>query len=83
VDLEQEQVERVAEAIYHTSGGMTDEDYEAVMCKRRRVWKTDAPWDTNPDELAEHERDEYRTMAKAAIAAMTMSQKRDTATERK
>jgi len=38
----EEQIERVAEAIYHVSGGMTDHDYEVAMGKPRRAWKTDA-----------------------------------------
>lgn len=61
--------ERIAEALYHNDGGMSDEEYIKVTGKARRLWKTDAPWDTDPNELCEWERDEYRQMADAAIAA--------------
>lgn len=63
-------VERVAEAIYHVDGGMSDEEYFDATGQKRKLWKTDAPWDSNPDELAEHQRDDYRTMAMAAIRAI-------------
>lgn len=63
-------VERVAEAIYRHSGGITDEEHLAIFGVPRKAWKTDAPWDTNPNELAEHERDEYRMQARAAIQAV-------------
>ena len=66
--MNEDLVERVAEAIYHVDGGMSDEDYLAATGQRRKLWKTDAPWD--PDELEEHERDEYRMMAMAAIRAI-------------
>jgi hypothetical protein len=62
--------EKIAEAIYHVDGGMTDEDYFYATGEKRRLWKTDAPWDTNPDELAEHERDGFRMMAEAAFRAV-------------
>ena len=68
--MNKELVERVAEAIYHVDGGMSDEDYLAETGEKRKLWKTDAPWDSNPEELAEHERDEYRMMAMAAIRAI-------------
>ena len=61
-------VERVAEAIYRTSGGMTDEDFVQIHGKARRIWKTDQPWDSQSDiELCEWERDEYRLQAQAVI----------------
>lgn len=64
-------VERVAEAIYRNAAGMSDEEYEIITGRPRRVWKTDKPWDSDPQhELCEHERDDYREMARAAIAAM-------------
>lgn len=68
-------VERVAEAIFLATytGVAPLEDYERVVGIKPKVWKTDAPWDTNPGELAEHERDDYRWQAKAAIAAMQRS----------
>jgi hypothetical protein len=62
-------IDAMAEAIYRHDGGMTDEEYVAVQGKPRRAWKTDAAWDTNPDELTEWERDEYRIMATAAFVA--------------
>lgn len=68
--MEKSLVEAVAQAIYHHEGGMTDEDYLAATGKARLLWETDAPWDSNPEELCEHERDEYRIMAEAAIRAM-------------
>ena len=65
-------VERVAEAIFLARYTCVAplEDYERIVGTKPKVWKTNAPWDTNPDELAEHERDDYRWMAKAAIEAM-------------
>ena len=64
-----ELIDKVAQAIYHNEGGFTDEDFVASFGKLRKLWKTDAPWDTNPNELCEHERDDYRIMARAAIKA--------------
>jgi hypothetical protein len=65
-------IERVAEAIFlaEYTFWCPLEEYEKLMGTKPKVWKTDAPWDTNPDELAEHERDEYRWQAEAAIAVM-------------
>jgi hypothetical protein len=64
-------VERVAEAIYHHDAGLTDEDYLNVMNEARRAWSDDKPWDSDPENtLCEHERDEYRMMAKAAIEVL-------------
>jgi len=60
-------VERIAEAIYRHRGGISPEEYETIMGKKQRAWKTDAPWDTNPDELCEHERDDYRVEARAVL----------------
>ena len=65
--MNKELIEKVAQAIYHVSGGLDDEGYVKACGVARKVWKTDAPWDSNPDELCEHERDEYRVMARAAI----------------
>jgi len=62
-------LDRVAEAIYHAHCGINCDGYRAAHgapCKR---WRTDAPWDSNPDELCEHERDDYRAEAQAAIDA--------------
>ncbi|MFI5300480.1 MAG: hypothetical protein ACHREM_20530 [Polyangiales bacterium] len=58
-------VERVAEAIYR---GLFPKAAEHAIGPTRD-WKTDAPWDTNPNELCEWERDEYRAAAICAIAA--------------
>lgn len=64
-------VEKVAEAIYRTSGGMTDQDFYRASGRARRVWKTAQPWDSQPDvELCEWEREEYRLQARAAIRTM-------------
>ena len=66
-----DEIERVAEAIYRTGGGMDDAEYLIVMGATRRVWKTDKPWDSDPEnELCEWERDEYRFQARAAIEAL-------------
>jgi hypothetical protein len=61
-------VDRVAEAIYY--GGMSADDFERETGVKRLLWKTDAPWDSNPNELCEHERDDYREMARAAIEVL-------------
>ncbi len=74
VIFDKDVVERVAEAIYRHEGGMDDDDYLGEMGKPRRAWKTDKPWDSDSEhELCEHERDEYREQAKAAIMAMAPS----------
>jgi hypothetical protein len=62
-----ELIEQVAEIIYRHKGGVAPDEYEAVIGEKQKEWKTDAPWDTNPDELCEHERDEYRTQARAVL----------------
>ena len=36
--------------------------------KPRKLWRTDAPWDANPEELTEWQRDDYREQARAALA---------------
>jgi len=67
-------LDRVAEAIYHAHCGLNCDGYRAAHgapCKR---WRTDAPWDSNPDELCEHERDDYRAEAQAAIDAFLAAQ---------
>lgn len=60
-------IDRVAETIYRHDNGMTDEEHESFQGKPRRAWKTDAPWDSNPNELTEWERDEYRMQAEAVL----------------
>jgi len=62
-------IELVAKAIYERGTG-TPEEFKAITGYEKRLWKTDAPWDTNPAELAEHERDDYRRMARAALSAL-------------
>jgi len=64
VSAANERVERVAKAIYLALNGDPENGFPA------RWWKTDAPWDSNPNELCEWERDEYRAIARAAIAEM-------------
>ena len=64
----QAQIEKAAEAIYRHNGGVCPGEFEAVMGSPQREWRIDAPWDTHPEsELCEHERDEYRVMACAAL----------------
>jgi len=55
-------VERVAKAIY---------EYHVTL-GAVRVWRLDEqpPWDYDPRELTEWERDEYREMARHAITAL-------------
>jgi hypothetical protein len=66
--MDSELVELVAEAIYRHDGGVTDEDYLRETGKPRRAWKTDKPWDSDPEhELCEWARDDYRMQAEAAI----------------
>jgi len=67
---EDELIDMVAQAIYHYSGGLTDEDYIEVFGNPRPLWETAAPWDSNPNEIAEHERDDYRVEARAALKAL-------------
>lgn len=64
-----ELMECVARALYEADTGIAPEDYERVMGSPRRVWSTGAARDTQPAiELCEHERDDYRAMARAAVA---------------
>ena len=60
-------IEKVAEAIYHTEGGVTEEEFKIILGHGRRSWKTNASWDKNNDELREHERCEYRLQAKTVV----------------
>jgi hypothetical protein len=66
-NLSQEWVEAVAEAIYRNAA-CDPEEFERLMGEPMKEWKTNAPWDTNPNELTEHARDDYRRMARAAIS---------------
>jgi hypothetical protein len=64
-------VEKMAEAIFLHEGGVGPEQFLEVMGSAQKKWKIDAPWDTHPDhELCEHERDEYRLQARAALDAL-------------
>ena len=58
-----ELIEKVAKAIYKNSF-CDPEEYKEVVGIPMRAWQT------NPDELTEHERDDYRRMAVAAVAAV-------------
>jgi hypothetical protein len=62
-------IDSVAEAIYHSHFGLGCVGYLLAHGDACKAWITSDAWDTNPEELCEHERDEYRDMAKAAIAA--------------
>jgi len=66
-----EMVERAAEAIHRHEGGLGDDaDWKAMHGDTpRKLWKTDAPWDSNPAELTEWQRDDYRAQALAALLA--------------
>ena len=66
-EIKTDLIEKVAEAIYYTEGGVTEEEFKIIFEQSRKLWKTDAPWDSNPNELHEHQRDEYRLQAKTAI----------------
>lgn len=63
-------IEKVAKAIYHNSSGLTDEEYVKVMGEPRKKWRTDLPWDKDDVALCEWQRDEYRQMARAALAVV-------------
>jgi hypothetical protein len=67
---EDQVIERMAMAIFQNEGGLgDDEDWKAMYGdKPRKLWMTDAPWDTNPAELTEWQRDDYRAQARAALA---------------
>ena len=60
---------RVAEAIYRHYVCMPSE-YKEVVGMPMKAWRNTAPWDCSPTELTEHERDDYRRMARAAIGIM-------------
>lgn len=75
-------IDRVAEALYRNDGGMNDAEFRSVFGKERRLWKTDAPWDSQADvELCEHERDDWRAMAEAALDAAGVDALRAAAAE--
>jgi hypothetical protein len=62
-------IEVVAKAIYEEETCEWEEAYGKVP----RIWRIpNTPWDSNENELCEHERDDYRMMAKAAIVAMNL-----------
>ncbi len=67
---ENQVIERMAVAIFRNEGGLgDDDDWKAVYGdKPRKLWRTDAPWDTNHEELTEWQRDDYREQARAALA---------------
>jgi hypothetical protein len=66
--MDEKLVEKVAKAIYLWESGMSPKEMEAATGKKKRKWKTDAPWDSQPEvELCEWERDEYRTQAREVI----------------
>jgi hypothetical protein len=80
IATEGELIEIVAQAIHRgtwTSIAPTEEEYEKVIGYRPKLWKTDAPWDTNPAELAEHERDDYRNEAREVIRMLASLDGRD------
>jgi hypothetical protein len=57
-------IEMIAEILYDTSVNILTKE-------ARKEWKSDAPWDSRPDEeLCEWERDDYRAMARAAVEAI-------------
>lgn len=60
----------MAETIYKHEAGMTDEQYLDYQGFPRRAWRTGALWDTNPNELCEWERDEYRVQAEAIVRVL-------------
>jgi hypothetical protein len=67
---QEELVEKIAETIFLYDGGVDPERYEELIGKAKKAWKTDAPWDTNPNELCEWERDEYRTQAREVLKVL-------------
>jgi len=65
--METNMIERVAIAIWqanHEENEAGDPEYEF------RIWKLEDPNCSSSCEVPEWERDDYRTMAKAAIVAM-------------
>jgi hypothetical protein len=67
-------IERAAEAIFLYSA-CDPADWDVAVGGPKRVWKLaiGIPWDQSPLELNEWERDDYRRMARAALAAMEKS----------
>lgn len=66
---EPHEVEKLAQALHHSSAGMSDDEYERLMGEPRRVWRSSptAPWDRNRNELCEWERDEFREQARLLL----------------
>jgi len=73
-EYEKPMVEAVAKAIYEEETS----EWKEIYGKIPRIWRIqDTPWDSNDNELCEHERDDYRMMARAAIKAMRIYQQKE------
>lgn len=59
-------IDEVAYTIYRNVA-CSPETYEEITGEKLKLWKTDAPWDRNPDELTEWQRDDYRRAARAVL----------------
>jgi hypothetical protein len=66
--MNKELINKIARAIYESGF----EEYRIATAKEPRIWEIEhQPWDTLTDkQLCEWERDEYRTMARAALKLM-------------
>ena len=58
-------VEKVAITIYQFDGGMDGDTYAKVTGETRPAWVKQ--YDFQKEELAEHERDDYRVQAHAVV----------------
>lgn len=66
--------EEIAQIIYLYNGGLHPEEYETITGNKKRLWKTNKSWDSQPEiELCEHERDEFRTQARMVVEYLKKS----------
>jgi hypothetical protein len=56
MNVREEHIEKIAQALYHSSSGLNDEDYVSVHGKPRELWENIDQW----------RREEYRFQAQAA-----------------
>ena len=71
--ISEEIIEKVAEAIFNNSAGLTNNEYNKIMGEPRKRWNK-LPWHSWRECLVEWERDEYRQMARAAIEALRVAE---------
>lgn len=68
-------VDMVAETLYRNEGGLDDETYEGFFKQKRKEWRIPGePWDTNPEELDQHVREEYLWQAQTVLECLAKNE---------